>query len=89
MLLIKQMRQTDNTELEYYKILKKLHRGEITDSDYIKLMKQIIVKTDISSGYPKITQSNTTKYQLNLTGVLKIARRTKESVYLFIIKYKL
>jgi len=47
------------------------------------------VKIDFSPGCPKIiTQSNALKHQLNLTGVLGIAGRTKEPVYLFITKHK-
>ena len=47
-------------------------------------------KVDISPECPEIiTQSNTIRYQLNLTGVLGMAGRTKESVYLFITKHKI
>ena len=47
------------------------------------------VKIDIDPGCLKITQSNTIKYQLNLTGVLGMVGKMKESVYLFIIKCKI
>ena len=47
------------------------------------------VKIDINSGCLKITQSNTIKYQLNLTEVLRMVGKMKKSVYFFIIKYKI
>ena len=86
-LLTEQMRQASDTE--YHEILKRSHRGEMTDSDYLKLMKRMAAKIDFSPGCPKIiTQSNALRHQLNLTGVLGIAGRTKEPVYLFIAKHK-
>ena len=48
----------------------------------------MIERIDFGPGCPKIiTRSNANRQQLNLMGVLGMADKTKEPVYLFIVKH--
>ena len=75
-------------DAEYHEILVRAHAGELREQDYLKLTKRIVERIDFGPSCPKIiTQSNANKQQLNLMGVLGMVDKTKEPVYLFIVKH--
>ena len=75
-------------DVKYLELLRCIRKGELTEDDYTCLTVRIVGQLDFESGCGKIiTRSNAVRHQLNFTGVLGMAARTKNPVYLFLAEH--